>query len=186
MKFYNFLYTLCSSGNSFDYPHKYMCAVGDTMHLRPSLGLKMAHDSCRDKICVRWRNGPLEKPLFHEMLYRFAQKKCKRNDTTVVIEAITPERKTEFHYYQAIQILNAPVWYLYGKTTLSKQTPWPQSATELYRRNDCRLSTKLVPPFAGSVCRVVGATDPYHRILGLLNRSRYFFVQVAPQLYSRG
>jgi hypothetical protein len=28
--------------------------------------------------------------------------------------------------------------------------------------------------------------DPYGRILGFLNRSRYFFFQIAPQLYSRG
>jgi hypothetical protein len=33
---------------------------------------------------------------------------------------------------------------------------------------------------------VVIATDPYGRILGFLDRSRYFFFQVAPQLYSRG
>jgi hypothetical protein len=35
-------------------------------------------------------------------------------------------------------------------------------------------------------CRVVSVTDPYGRILGFLDRSRYFFFQVAPQLYSRG
>jgi hypothetical protein len=34
--------------------------------------------------------------------------------------------------------------------------------------------------------RVVNVTDPYDRILGFLDRSRYFFFQVAPQLYSRG
>jgi hypothetical protein len=28
-------------------------------------------------------------------------------------------------------------------------------------------------------------TDPYGRILGVLDRSRYFFFQVAPQLYSK-
>jgi hypothetical protein len=32
---------------------------------------------------------------------------------------------------------------------------------------------------------VVSVTDPYGRILGFLDRSRYFFFQVAPQLYSR-
>jgi hypothetical protein len=35
-------------------------------------------------------------------------------------------------------------------------------------------------------CRVVSATGPYGRILGFLDRSRYFFFQVAPQLCSRG
>jgi hypothetical protein len=29
-------------------------------------------------------------------------------------------------------------------------------------------------------------TDPYGRILAYLDWSRYFFLQVAPQLYSRG
>jgi hypothetical protein len=30
---------------------------------------------------------------------------------------------------------------------------------------------------------VVSTTDPYDRILGFLDRIRYFFFQVAPQLY---
>jgi hypothetical protein len=34
--------------------------------------------------------------------------------------------------------------------------------------------------------RVVSVADPYGRILGFLDRDRYFFFQVAPQLYSRG
>jgi hypothetical protein len=33
---------------------------------------------------------------------------------------------------------------------------------------------------------VVSVTDPYSRILGFLDRSRYVFFQVAPQLYSQG
>jgi hypothetical protein len=33
---------------------------------------------------------------------------------------------------------------------------------------------------------VVSVTVPYGRILGILDRSRYFFYQVAPQLCSRG
>jgi hypothetical protein len=33
---------------------------------------------------------------------------------------------------------------------------------------------------------VVSVTDPYGRFLDFLDRSRYFFFQVAPQLYSRG
>jgi hypothetical protein len=31
---------------------------------------------------------------------------------------------------------------------LNKQTPWPESASELYRPSDRRLSAKLVPTFA--------------------------------------
>jgi hypothetical protein len=47
-----------------------------------------------------------------------------------------------------------------------------------------RLLTKLVPTFAIRGCHVVSVTDPYGRILGFLDRSRYFLFQVAPQLYS--
>jgi hypothetical protein len=35
-------------------------------------------------------------------------------------------------------------------------------------------------------CRVVSATDPRGRILGFIDRSRYYFFQAAPHLYSRG
>jgi hypothetical protein len=51
---------------------------------------------------------------------------------------------------------------------------------------DRRLSAKLVPTFADKGCLVVSSTDHYGRILGFLVRSRYYFFQVAPQLYSRG
>jgi hypothetical protein len=52
-------------------------------------------------------------------------------------------------------------------------------ATAVCRRSDCQL-------FADGGCHVVSVTYPYGRILGFLDRSRYFFYQVAPQLYSRG
>jgi hypothetical protein len=66
------------------------------------------------------------------------------------------------------------------------QTPSPGSASELYRLSDRRFSTRLVPTVQDRGRRVVSATDPHDRILGFLDRSRYFFFQVAPQLYSRG
>jgi hypothetical protein len=49
-----------------------------------------------------------------------------------------------------------------------------------------RLSVKLVSTFADRGCHVVSVLDPYGRILDFLDWSRYFFFQVAPQLYSRG
>jgi hypothetical protein len=73
--------------------------------------------------------------------------------------------------------------YTYCK---KKQTPWPESTSELYRPNDRRLLTKLVPTCADRGCHVVSVKDPYGRIPGFLDRSRYFFFQVAPELYSRG
>jgi hypothetical protein len=68
--------------------------------------------------------------------------------------------------------------------TVIKETPWPQSASKLYRPSDCRLLAKLGPTFVDRGCHVVSMTDPYGRILGSLDRSRYFFFQIAPQLYS--
>jgi hypothetical protein len=53
-------------------------------------------------------------------------------------------------------------------------------------RANRRLSAKLVPTSADRGCHVVNVTDLYDRILGFLDRSRYFFFQVAPQLYSGG
>jgi hypothetical protein len=61
--------------------------------------------------------------------------------------------------------------------------PWLQSASELYRPGDRRLSAKLVPTFAD---RGVSRWILYGQNLGFLDRSRYFFFQRAPQLYSRG
>jgi hypothetical protein len=55
-----------------------------------------------------------------------------------------------------------------------KKTSWPESKCELYRPSDRRLSAKLVPIFADRGCHVVSVTDPHGRILGFLNRSRYF------------
>jgi hypothetical protein len=59
-------------------------------------------------------------------------------------------------------------------------------ASELYRPSNRRLSAKWLPTFADRGCHVVSVTDPYGRILAFLDRNRYFFYQVAPQLYSRG
>jgi hypothetical protein len=40
---------------------------------------------------------------------------------------------------------------------------------------------EVLPTFADRGCCVVSATDPPGRILGFLDRSRYYFFQVAPQ-----
>jgi hypothetical protein len=66
------------------------------------------------------------------------------------------------------------------------KTPWPESESELYRLSGRRLSAQLVPTFVDRGCHVGTVTDPYGRILAFLDQSRYFFFQVAPQLYSRG
>jgi hypothetical protein len=70
-------------------------------------------------------------------------------------------------------------------TTDKQQTPWPESAIELYRPNDRILSEKLVLTFADRGCPVVSTTDPDGRILGFLDRSRNYFFQAAPGPRSR-
>jgi hypothetical protein len=65
-------------------------------------------------------------------------------------------------------------------------TPWLQPASEQYRPSDHCLSAKLVPTFADRGCDVDSASDPHGRILGFLYPERYFSIQVAPQLSSRG
>jgi hypothetical protein len=43
-----------------------------------------------------------------------------------------------------------------------------------------------MPNFTDRRYHMVSVTDPYDRVLGFLDRSRYFFFQVSPQLYSQG
>jgi hypothetical protein len=47
----------------------------------------------------------------------------------------------------------------HNNNTNKQQTPWPESASELYRPSDRRLSPKLVPTLADRGCRVVSATN---------------------------
>jgi hypothetical protein len=48
-------------------------------------------------------------------------------------------------------------------TITNKQTPWPESASEVYRPSDRRLSAKLMPTLADGGCLVVSATNPHGR-----------------------
>jgi hypothetical protein len=54
-------------------------------------------------------------------------------------------------------------------TKKNKESPWPESASVLYRPRDRRLSAKLEPTFADRVCHMDSVTDPYDRILGFLD-----------------
>jgi hypothetical protein len=75
---------------------------------------------------------------------------------------------------------------IHSSNRKQKQTPWSESASDLYRPSDLHLSAKLMPTFEDKGCCVVDTTDPYSRILAFLYRSRYFFFQVAHQFYPRG
>jgi hypothetical protein len=64
--------------------------------------------------------------------------------------------------------MHLPVVYVYASrcsSFVTVETPWPESASELYRPRDHRLSAKLVPTFADRGQHVVRVTDPYGRIL---------------------
>jgi hypothetical protein len=69
---------------------------------------------------------------------------------------------------------------------MKTKTQWPESVSKLFRPSDRCLWAKLVPTFADRGYHVVSVTNPDGCILGFLDRSRYFFFQVAPQLYPRG
>jgi hypothetical protein len=76
-----------------------------------------------------------------------------------------------------------PIWQCFVhpyhslSTSLITKTPWSESARELYRPSDRRLSAKWSPTFADRGCHVVSVTDPYGRILRFLHRSRYFSIK---------
>jgi hypothetical protein len=53
-------------------------------------------------------------------------------------------------------------------------------------RRDCRLSEMFVPAFVDRGCCLVSTTDPYGSNFVFLDRNRYFFFQIVPQLYSGG
>jgi hypothetical protein len=66
----------------------------------------------------------------------------------------------------------------YHYVLISKtKTPWSESASELYRPSDRRLSAKRLPTCADGGCHVASVTDSYGRILGFLDRSRYFSIK---------
>jgi hypothetical protein len=63
------------------------------------------------------------------------------------------------------------------KKNEKKKTPWSESASELYRPSDRRLSAKSLPTFVDRGCHVVSVMDPYGRILGFLDGSHYFSIK---------
>jgi hypothetical protein len=64
-----------------------------------------------------------------------------------------------------------------GDSEIDFFPPWSESASELYRQSDRRFSAKWLPTFADKGCHVVSVTDPYSRILGFLDRNRYFSIK---------
>jgi hypothetical protein len=67
-------------------------------------------------------------------------------------------------------IYKAPVHSLNKLHGLSPRANYTDRATAACRRSHCQL-------FADRRCHVVNVTDPYGRILGSLDRSRYFSIK---------
>jgi hypothetical protein len=78
------------------------------------------------------------------------------------------------------------ILHIFSPSLDPPKTPWSESASELYRPSDRRLSAKWLPTFAERGCHMVSVTDPYGRILGFLDSQPLLCYQVAPQLYSQG
>jgi hypothetical protein len=58
----------------------------------------------------------------------------------------------------------------------NKKTPWSESASELYRPSDRRLSANLVQTFKDRGCHMVSVADPYGHILDFLNLEPLLFL----------
>jgi hypothetical protein len=58
-----------------------------------------------------------------------------------------------------------------------KKTPRSESASELHRPGDRRLSAKRLPTFADKGCQVVSVTDLYGHILGFIDSISYFSIK---------
>jgi hypothetical protein len=64
-----------------------------------------------------------------------------------------------------------------------KQTPWPESTSDLYRPSDRRLSANLVPTFADrGVSRSQGSGSPT-AVISVSRPELVLFLQVAPQAW---
>jgi hypothetical protein len=59
------------------------------------------------------------------------------------------------------------------KRLTNTQTPWLESASELYRPSDRRLSAKLVPTLADRGCRVVSATNPPQSLISVFQKKKH-------------
>jgi hypothetical protein len=63
-----------------------------------------------------------------------------------------------------VALLDTVTWQWQRLKLKKKKTPWSESARELYRPGDRRLSAKWLATFADRGCHVISVTDPYGRI----------------------
>jgi hypothetical protein len=118
------------------------------------------HDPTTTALVSTWAKG-----LY--MLERQLQIGTQGSKLALILEI---KIQTTWRIYIVIHRRYIIIIILRNKT---KQTPLSESASELYRPSDHRLSGEWFPTFADKGCHVVSMTDPYGRIIGFLDRSRY-------------
>jgi hypothetical protein len=145
---------------------------------------------------ISWTGDqPFARPVSKHSTTRTQDKHTETSMPRVGLKPTTPafERAKIVHVLDLAAVVNGCIIYLcdtitthsplylhlgcifYNKQT--KQTPWSESASELHRPSDRRLSAKWLPTFADRGCHVVSVTDPYCRILDFLDRSCYFSIK---------
>jgi hypothetical protein len=85
------------------------------------------------------------------------------------------DRPVSFNYF--IDLLHGRKYLITITETRYKKKSWSESSSELYRPSDRLLSAKRLPTFVDRGFHVVSLTDPYGRILGFLDSSRYFSIK---------
>jgi hypothetical protein len=113
-----------------------------------------------DDNCIQYKNYfPQHKKPFIVAINKYISLSIKKSKAGNLFRFISNSFRISYNSYQ-----------LRTKT----KTPWPESANELYRPSDRRLSTKIVSTYADRGSHVVSVTDPYGRSLGFPDQSRYF------------
>jgi hypothetical protein len=130
-------------------------------------------------IWVQWGNGKAMGGSVHGLRQDTSQIRLNSHGPHLTFRhTATENRKGE----QTNKQTNSAAWVRERTTpteqiTLKKKTPWSESASELFRPSDRRLSAKWLLTFADRGCHVVSVTNPYGRILDFLDRSRYFSIK---------
>jgi hypothetical protein len=129
-------------------------------------------------VSVTWRSSPGKRnvnKILHSQNFYFAEtNKILPHKITRLIPHEVATHETRLLGKTALSKHSYQWFNISLKLTIYEKlnsTPWPESASELYRPSDRRLSAKLVPTFADIGCHVVRVTDLYGRILGFLDRN---------------
>jgi hypothetical protein len=107
------------------------------------------------------------------------------DQTQAVGTAVTACRCPLFDAPSAVNNCSLP-WALSHAAAFAIKLVSSLRATEIASLQERSLATTSSPHSSVRIELLAPHAQPQERILGFLDRSRYFFFQVAPQLYSRG